>query len=346
MTAVTRMTHQPRLARAIQLATAFLHEHDVTSLPIDPAQLLKKCGWTLKRYTRIVERAPDISSLEELISLLKSPDAATICTGERIIILYNDTVTVPERIRFTLCHEIGHIILGHFTDFEIERLSQADRTALETEANVFAACLIAPVGVMLSLRHPYLDAYRHIFGMSQPSWKFRKATLSRDRSYLSSGDIKQEQEAFSDFMSARENSAAFRESEPLGFPVCPKCGTNIVYFTRPPNPSGAVHDCRFAVIAERLSSQNSPQYVPKPEATRETHAESTRSFPWSPNEWSQFTFACMAEADRAMKNRPKGPIPLGHPYLDENPMVIDELWEPCKRRRSQNRKRRTPSSHS
>lgn len=75
------------------------------------------------------------------------------------IVLYNEDIVMPERLRFTLAHEIGHIFLGHTCDCD----------ANEYEANTFAAQLLMPwfTVKMLNSNH-FADAntIADIFGVS------------------------------------------------------------------------------------------------------------------------------------------------------------------------------------
>lgn len=75
------------------------------------------------------------------------------------IVLYNEDIIMPERLRFTLAHEIGHIFLGHTCDCDAE----------ESEANTFAAQLLMPWFTVKMLNHNYFadaDAIAQMFGVS------------------------------------------------------------------------------------------------------------------------------------------------------------------------------------
>ena len=55
----------------------------------------------------------------------------------------------PERRRFTIAHEIGHIILGHVGKFElINREPSPTDNPIERAANVFASRLLSPACVL------------------------------------------------------------------------------------------------------------------------------------------------------------------------------------------------------
>lgn len=63
-------------------------------------------------------------------------DGCTLIVDDIFIVLYNEDVSwlSPERLNWTLAHEIGHIYLGHTKNGKIE----------EIEANWFAAQLLMP----------------------------------------------------------------------------------------------------------------------------------------------------------------------------------------------------------
>ena len=288
---------QPRLDRAVRMASAFLQEHQVCHLPVEPEAIIRQCGWTLKKYTRIVERSPHLNSLEELITELHSPDAATLVTDDRVTILYNDTVRVPERVRFSLCHEIGHLILEHFIDFDIDHLTASDKDVLELEANVFAANLLAPPGAMMLLQSPEQEQHRHRFGMSRQSWEMRLRTFSSDKARLSPEDLRQQQAQFRNCLCALPQVRITRTS------ACPKI------------------------------------HLPQPQPV------SPRIFPWTPHDWSAYTFSCMAEADPSRRRQSTDIPALTLGYWEENPMVLDDFNQPAPKRRKQNGKHRSPSSH-
>jgi hypothetical protein len=70
-------------------------------------------------------------------------------------IVYNELVVSPGRIRWSLAHEVGHIVLGHLRDFHQSQmggdLSRRDLFVLEREADTFAAELLAPMSVLKAL---------------------------------------------------------------------------------------------------------------------------------------------------------------------------------------------------
>lgn len=96
---------------------------DVHSFPIDCIDIIKKCGIKLNPYTNLSEK-------KQQKCFLISDEAFTL-KGE---IYYNDRILL-ERMRFSLMHELGHIILEH---------SEKRTNTEEQEANFFASNILAP----------------------------------------------------------------------------------------------------------------------------------------------------------------------------------------------------------
>jgi Zn-dependent peptidase ImmA (M78 family) len=72
---------------------------------------------------------------------------ATVHVGERQGVLVNTKIGRPVQ-RFTLAHELGHVLLGHPTSFDVDgfasgRLQDPNRAPEERAANAFASELLA-----------------------------------------------------------------------------------------------------------------------------------------------------------------------------------------------------------
>lgn len=69
------------------------------------------------------------------------------------IICYDERESI-ERIRFTICHELGHILLGHPLKpglLQHTRTIDKERPEIESEADMFAARILAPACVLWGL---------------------------------------------------------------------------------------------------------------------------------------------------------------------------------------------------
>lgn len=104
----------------------------ITKLPLDCFKVIEGIGYKIETYSGFAK------SKDELVFFRKvSPDAFTYFDNK--IILYNETL-YHRRIRFTLMHEVGHIVLDTYN---------------EDEADTFASEILAPLPVVA--RYGYFD---------------------------------------------------------------------------------------------------------------------------------------------------------------------------------------------
>ncbi|EGP4808374.1 ImmA/IrrE family metallo-endopeptidase, partial [Enterococcus faecium] len=122
--------------------------------PVNTLQIVKKLPntklATYEEFANAIHQSVDFVSQE----IGKNNDAFTLSRGEEFIIVYNSDITtnIVERIRFSIAHELGHIILNHFSsgDLILTRggLSEERYKILEKEADTFARELLAPTFLM------------------------------------------------------------------------------------------------------------------------------------------------------------------------------------------------------
>ena len=89
-------------------------------------------------------------------------------------IIYNDSDT-PGRVRFTIAHELGHILLGHDIEegFGHYRRIVRNKPITETQADEFAARLLAPACVLWALDITSADEIERICGISHQAALYR-----------------------------------------------------------------------------------------------------------------------------------------------------------------------------
>jgi len=102
--------------------------------------------------------------------------------GARGLIVVNPN-RLETRIRFTIAHEIGHI-LKHYPVLEREGkiflFSGKDSTAFEREANVFATELLMPRQKVINAFHGYSDEVQclaELFQVSKQAMRIRLEEL-------------------------------------------------------------------------------------------------------------------------------------------------------------------------
>lgn len=121
-------------------AWEMLIKHNITALPVSVQKVCKREHIKLLTYKEGEKVIKKFGLTEHTIG----NDA--FCVGK--IIFYDDTTT-PQRQRFSVAHEIGHIVLHQpkeATTYNRE-MSPSDNP-IESEANVFASRLLAPLCVL------------------------------------------------------------------------------------------------------------------------------------------------------------------------------------------------------
>ncbi|MGL5440836.1 MAG: ImmA/IrrE family metallo-endopeptidase, partial [Filifactoraceae bacterium] len=108
----------PKKARyeyCIKKSIEFILTENTTSFPHDPNRIIKKYNWSQIKYSTLAYKHN--VTIRDICATYESDDGYSIYTGSKYSIAYNDNA--PEgRIYFTKFHEIGHIYLNHFIDFD------------------------------------------------------------------------------------------------------------------------------------------------------------------------------------------------------------------------------------
>lgn len=88
----------------------------------------------------------------------------------------------PERQRFTIAHELGHILLGHVGQYKlVNREPDPGDNPIEQEANVFASRLLAPACVLWALDAWEPEQIAELCNISRQSASFRAERLAKVR---------------------------------------------------------------------------------------------------------------------------------------------------------------------
>lgn len=130
-------------------AWRILLDCNIDQLPVRLNPVCRKLKIRVLTYgqgTEIIEWA-------KLSQAVHRTDGMTFYTGETPIILF-DEKALPARTRFTVAHELGHIILGHVKPGNVTTVNREPRpndAPEERAANQFAARLLAPACVLWGL---------------------------------------------------------------------------------------------------------------------------------------------------------------------------------------------------
>ena len=114
-------------------------------------------------------------------------DGRVLRANNKFLIVYDDTIEDDHHNTWTIIHEIGHIFLGHLTDYNISELnrtilSDKEYEIFEKEAHYFAAEFLMPTAI---LRHLSIsvEEIALLFDVSETAAK-RKYQRVFDANYI------------------------------------------------------------------------------------------------------------------------------------------------------------------
>lgn len=143
----------------------------VCALPIQITEVCEKLNIYVQSYQKIRYNLQALG-LDELAS---RTDGFTLYVKGRPVIFYDDSKP-KARCRFTVAHELGHIMLGHIKPGMVTTVNQepnkTDQPA-EQAANVFAARLLAPACILWGLNIHAPDEIAQLAQISQQAATFR-----------------------------------------------------------------------------------------------------------------------------------------------------------------------------
>lgn len=121
--------NKPRFEHAKHIGRTFLNSLDIKSYPIDPIQIVYHMKWKFE--------IDDLCGEEGYT--FYNPKTNNYC-----IVIDNAQGIKRQRCKFTIAHEIGHIIMKHYTSFDISSLKNADFHILDLEADIVAGEILMP----------------------------------------------------------------------------------------------------------------------------------------------------------------------------------------------------------
>lgn len=213
----------PRTDRAVRYACSVCADLRIDRLPVDPFSLAERAGISMVPLS-FAERNPGWFP-EDLPVRLQATLALTLVYPAFCIVFRDDTED-RDRLRFILCHELGHLFMNHYRDFPAQMGSRMPDRWLEEEADAFARNLLAPVPVVDVIRfnRPHL-AEAGVFGMARGAWMARVDALAADRAFVDEDMANTLIYLFHDYLLGRRCAACghvFTDTAQAN--RCPRCG--------------------------------------------------------------------------------------------------------------------------
>lgn len=147
-----RIPIKPRFSDATIKGYQLLNALDIRELPVDPFEIIKQfSNWHILSWSELKKATGKEDPLYLKRDRIEARTQIIRNTNDYMIV-YDDSYT-NGRLRWTIAHEIGHIILGHLIDFEETALNRGGLNkkqygVLEVEAHWFAEAILAPNAVL------------------------------------------------------------------------------------------------------------------------------------------------------------------------------------------------------
>lgn len=175
--------------KARDLAWKILIQFKISSLPVNISDICHNAGVRIYTYRENQE----LIKSYKFSCHARNNDGFSTMINKHYVIFYNDTIVPYGRTKFTLAHELGHILLGHITDNGVATRWNNDEEAppdpQETAANQFAARLLAPACVLYELNVQTISELMSLTGLSYTAADYRLKRLNelreRNKFYMS-----------------------------------------------------------------------------------------------------------------------------------------------------------------
>lgn len=175
------------------MAWRILLQENITELPVNVIRLCKQMGIRVQSYVPTDE----------------NDGFCAIIRGEPRIFVSRKCSR--ERQRFTIAHELGHILLGHVGEYKlVNREPNPMDTPIEQAANVFASRLLAPACVLWALDAKTPEEIADLCDISYQAAYFRAErmrVLYQRNLFLKSVLEKAVYQQFENFIRSRKDGA-------------------------------------------------------------------------------------------------------------------------------------------
>lgn len=169
-----------------------LIDYNICSLPV--------------KVSRIANQTDIVLLKNSAVNLLSENESGTtLMQNDKLYIIYADEQS-PQRCRFTIAHELGHIFLGHL--FKENGNGFATTDDAEHSANVFARDLLAPACVLHEIQVINAAAIANLCDISLEAASYRAermAELERRNAFYLHPLERQVKEQFANFINKKKN---------------------------------------------------------------------------------------------------------------------------------------------
>ena len=161
-------------------AWRYLIRHKVKKLPVDVFELCRRDKIFLLPYS--TQKAKDVADILGIRELMDETDGFTTQVKKKPMIFWDDSKPIT-RQRFTVAHEIGHIMNGDTGPTKWNREPTENDYPEETAANIIASRILAPASVLWALDVHDAETIAELCGISQTAaeWRCKRMELLYER---------------------------------------------------------------------------------------------------------------------------------------------------------------------
>ena len=146
------------------LSWEVLINENITSLPVNVSELCASLGVRIRTYDGFIDGVDS--------------DGESIIMSDGVPLIIYNKCKPKARKRFTVAHEIGHILLGHVGRYHLVNREPSDSdNPIERAANVFAARLLAPACVLWALNAQTPEEIMKLCDISYQAAEYRAARM-------------------------------------------------------------------------------------------------------------------------------------------------------------------------
>lgn len=153
-------------------------------------------------YVKLISYSSQIKkygiTYNELITISETKDAYVVKNNEtgRFCIYYNNidpSITLSNRVRWNLAHELGHIVLDHHRFYKTNKLyrtilTDSEYAYLEKEADYFAQLILVPHAALIAFNITSYNHIRILCKISGPAAQRRHKDFIRWKQHIDAND--------------------------------------------------------------------------------------------------------------------------------------------------------------
>lgn len=178
--------------------------YNIRYFPIDCFSLLKKQGYTVFSYQQLNQQNPLI------LEFCDGYSSEAFIDGNNKIVAYNEKKNF-QRVRFSLMHELGHIVLNH----------RGEQKIYEQEANFFASNILAPRMVIHYANCKNAQDVSTLFQLSLQASDIAFNDYRKWQRMIAYKWSYQDKQMYEHFYNEKENVFVYQAK------LCPTCGREI-----------------------------------------------------------------------------------------------------------------------